>query len=136
MNGRDGLFKRSPAGRAEPLKAGELKLYTDTIAADRGDDRAAVGRYGAGGSLNRRLAGDAVDGLDRRPPEPGRVGVETDDELTLSFLNERGEPVAERLRAICDQPPLTVFLSFAPAENRGTLLAAIWMRSPVWGLTP
>lgn len=128
---RDGLLKRSPAGRPEPLKAGELKLYSYTVTADRGDYRAAVGRYRSRGSVNRRLAGDAVNGLDRRPPESGRVGVETEDELTLSFLNERGEPVAERLRAICDQPPLTVFLSFAPAENRGTLLAAIWMRSPV-----
>lgn len=69
-------------------------------------------------------------------PKLGRVGIEAENELTFPFLDKRCEAVAKGLNLRLDQPPLTVCLSFAPAENFGTLLAAIWIVSPVCGLTP
>lgn len=115
-----------------------MKLYRGAVGANGLDYCAAV----VGDGPRRPLCcivsvgtGRAVRGLDRARPKLGRVGIETEDELTLSFLNERSETVAERLgpewpgpvglRLILDQPPLTVALSFAPGENLGTLLAAI-----------
>lgn len=69
-------------------------------------------------------------------PKLGRIGVEAENELTLPFFNKRCEAVAKGLMLGLDQPPLTVCLSLAPAENFGTLLAAIWIVSPVCGFTP
>lgn len=74
--------------------------------------------------------------LDCRIPEFRRVRIEAENELTGPFFDKRCESVAKGLRLSLDQPPLTVCLSFAPAENFGTLLAAIWIVAPVWGLTP
>jgi hypothetical protein len=34
-------------------------------------------------------------GLDRDLPQRGRVGVEAENDLALSLLDERGEPVSE-----------------------------------------
>lgn len=128
------FIQSAPAVDAEPLEASELKLHRDALVADRGNYEPAVSRNRRSGTACR--SGAAARGLERPGPEIGRIGVEAEDELTFPLLNERGEPVAERLSVLADQPPLTVCLSFAPAENRGTLLAAIWMRSPVCGLTP
>lgn len=91
------------------------------------------------GFCGRRIGdclGRTVIGLDLSRPKFGRVRIETEDELTLSFFNEYCEAVAKGLMRSLDQPPLTVCLSFAPAENFGTLLALIWIVSPVCGLTP
>ena len=81
----------------------------------------------SGNRLCSKLVGwlAAVHGLDRVRPKLGRVGIEAENELTLSFLNERCESVAKGLKLTLDQPPLTVALSLAPGENLGTLLAAI-----------
>jgi hypothetical protein len=73
----------------------------------------------------RHPAGRTVTGLDLSRPKLGRVRIETEDELTLSLFNEICQTIAKRLRRGLDQPPLTVCLSFAPAENFGTLLALI-----------
>ena len=78
---------------------------------------------------------------DRRRPEAGGIGVETENYLTAALFDERREPVGKWLpgaeaRVSCGVQPLTAFLSAEPALNRGTLLAAISIRSPVWGLTP
>lgn len=80
--------------------------------------------------------GVTVHGLDRDWPELGRVRIETENELALPSGDQISEAVAKGCCRRLDQPPLTVCLSFAPAENFGTLLALIWIFSPVCGFTP
>ena len=78
---------------------------------------------------------------DRRGPKPRGIGVETEHDLTATLLYERREPVGEGIpgayaRVSSWAQPLTADLSAEPALKRGTLLAAISIRSPVCGLTP
>ena len=68
-------------------------------------------------------------------PDRGRA----QHDLAAALFDERDEPFGEMIPVslpLSSQAPLTVSLSSAPAKNFGTLLAAIWIRSPVCGLTP
>ena len=71
-------------------------------------------------------------GPDRDRPQAGRVGVEAEDDLAAALLYERRQPIREA----SGQVPLMLFFRADPALNFGTLLAAIWILSPVCGLTP
>ena len=124
------VLKRSPAGCPQPLEAGELQLYRyarlrggidQSVAMD--DDRARSALRG--GPVRRRRA--AVR------PERSGVGVDAEHDLGLAPGHARGEGVAERSPG---QRPFTALFSPLPAVKRGTRDAAIWMRSPVRGLTP
>lgn len=95
--------------------------------------------------LFRRGAGwrsAPLPGPDSRRPQAGRIGVEAENDLTATLLYERRKPVGEGLPGTearvngWVQPRLTAVFSAEPALNRGTLLAAISIRSPVCGLTP
>ena len=86
------LGQRRPAGRAEALEAGELRLDRDAGRAGALDQRPAVGGDGTGRQLGRRA-------LDRGPEVgPGqlrRVGVETEADLAAALFDERRQPVRE-----------------------------------------
>src|SRR2546423_397964 len=57
--------------------------------------------------------------------------------VTASRPNPGSPPFSpSRLLALLPSYDLTAFLSAEPALKRGTRLAAIWIRSPVWGFTP
>ena len=75
-----------------------------------------------------------VNGLgpDRDLPEIGRVGVEAEDDLAAALLYERRNSICEMRQAVS----LMLFFRAEPALNFGTLLAAIWILSPVCGFTP
>ena len=63
--------------------------------------------------------------------DPGlEYGVAAEADLTAALLDERRSPIDEVTQ------PLTAFFRAEPAENRGTLLAAMVIRSPVRGFTP
>jgi len=82
-----------------------------------------VGRHSGG----RPLGGTAaVRAFQRGRPQHRRVRVEAQHDPAPTLFYERREPVREVLQ------PFTAFFRAEPAENRGTLLAAIWIRSPVW----
>ena len=76
-------------------------------------------------------------------PQLRRIGIESEDDLGLALRYVAGQPVPERdsgrpdpvVREL-DQLPFTAFLRPEPAENFGALDAAIWIFSPVCGLTP
>ena len=100
-----------------------------------------MGGDGTGGLFGRGCApGTGGHGLG---PQLRRVGIEAQNHLGLAQCDVAGQPVSEwnpgrprpvdRLR---DQLPLTAFLRPEPAENFGAFEAAIWIRSPVCGLTP
>ena len=119
-----------PAGGAEALEAGELRLDRDAGRAGALDQAATVGDdRGA-----RQLGGGAgVARLRPLPGEFGRVGVEAETDLAATLRDERREPIRE---CCGNQPPLTLVLSAEPAEKRGTLPPGIVIRSPVRGFTP
>src|ERR687898_160217 len=83
---------------------------------------------------------------DRLRPEPGRVRVDAEHDLRLARRDRGGEAIPEgggggRRSAVDRQSVaragyLTAFLRPEPAVNRGTLLAAICIVSPVRGLRP
>ena len=116
----------------KPLEAGELKL--DGHAGLRGgvDHFPAVADQRRAGEHARRPA---------RPfpaaPGPQRVGgrVEPEHDLRLALGHARGQGVA-KATARRQRLPFTALLRPLPAVKRGTREAAIWMRSPVRGLTP
>jgi hypothetical protein len=58
-----------------------------------------VDLHGRGGQV-RRVPLPIAHGLDRDPPQGGRVRVEAEDDLAASFLDERGEPVSEGENAL------------------------------------
>jgi hypothetical protein len=64
----------------------------------------------------------------------GGIGIEAEADLAAALRDRGREPVGEGLGQA--QPPLTVDLSPAPAENFGTLPPGIVIRSPVRGFTP
>jgi hypothetical protein len=68
------LLQRPPAGRAEALEAGELRLHRDAGRGGCRDQRAAIRRDGVGIG-------------------PGRVEAEAD--LAAALGNERREPVGK-----------------------------------------
>ena len=129
--------ERSPARRAEPLEAGELRLDRDAGLAGGGDHRAAV-RRDCGGRL---LGGAALARGTRRGggPEPRRVGIEPEDDLRLAPLDEARQPVREArpgrrlVQGDCGCQLLTAFFSAAPALNFGDFDAAMRIFSPVRG---
>jgi hypothetical protein len=89
----DRLLQRAPAGRAEALEAGELRLDGDAGGARRVDGRRAVRGDRSGGALGRR----SVRGRRRRglPPQPSGVRVEPQDDLGLALGNQGLQPVCE-----------------------------------------
>ena len=89
----DGRRQRGPAGRAEALEAGELRLDGDARRAGGVDDRAAVRGDGGRGALGGRAARGR--GRDRGRPQALRVGVEPEHDLRLASRDGVGEPVAE-----------------------------------------
>ena len=113
----DGL-EREPAGGAEALEAGELRLDGDAGRAGGVDQREAVGEHGGGGlERGRRGAGarsraGGVGRVDERERERARaarraprrrsgqrrrgIGVDPEDDLGLARGDGGGEPVAER----------------------------------------
>jgi hypothetical protein len=94
VRGGHGGLERGPAGRAQSLEAGELRLDGHAGGTHRLDGRAAVALDGGGGELGRP-AGEVSCGLDRDWPQSGRVGVETEHDLAAPFLDEAGEPVSK-----------------------------------------
>jgi len=76
-------------------------------------------------------------------PQLRRIGIESENDLGLALRYVAGQPVPEWdsgrpdpvVREL-DQLPFTAFLRPEPAENFGALDAAIWIFSPVCGLTP
>src|SRR5689334_19187176 len=97
MGGRDRLLKCGPAVGAEPLEARELGLDRHACGPRRGYRELAV--------MHDRLSGRArtVRGFgpcQARPsyglgPQPGRVRIETQNDLALPLFNKNGKPVAE-----------------------------------------
>src|SRR5207253_10328999 len=70
----------------------------------------------------------------RERPQLARVRVQSEHDLGLALGDALRKLVAEAQRL--SQRPFTALLRLLPAVNRGTRDAAIWMRSPVRGLTP
>ena len=97
---RDDLLERLPAGRAEPLEAGELQLDRHAGRAGRDDRRAAVLRDGLAVCARARRAapGSPADPLHGLWPQCCRVGVEPEYDATAALLNERRKPVGEMRR--------------------------------------
>ena len=83
--------ERRPAGRAEALEAGELRLDRDAGVAGGADQRDAVLGDRRGRGLGR-LSGPSPD---RRGSSPAGIRVEAEADLTAALLDERGEPVGE-----------------------------------------
>jgi hypothetical protein len=137
----DDELEGAPAGGAEALEAGELRLDRDTRRAGRVDRERAVRRDRDGGALGRGpVRGRRRLGL--RPQTCG-VGVEPQDDLGLALRDEGVQPVGEVLTGRgpglfrpAARQPLTAFLRPEPAVKRGTFDAAIWIGSPVRGCTP
>jgi hypothetical protein len=94
VRGADRGLQRRPAGSAEALEAGELRLDRHRRGSHRLDGGAAVTLDRGGGEL-RRASGEVSCGLDRDWPQRGRVGVETEHDLAAPLLYEGGEPVSE-----------------------------------------
>ena len=91
--GRADLFQRRPAGGAEPLEAGELRLDRDAGRAGALDQRAAVG--GDGTARRPRAGVPSTVGPEVLPGQLRRVGVETEADLAAALLDERRQPVRE-----------------------------------------
>jgi hypothetical protein len=84
--------QRRPARGAETLEAGKLWLDRDAGRAGAVDQGAAVGEDRGGGELGGRRGGG------RRGPLPGqigRVGVETEADLTAALSYQRRQPIGE-----------------------------------------
>ena len=124
------LGEGCPAGGAEALEAGQLRLDRDAGGAGAVDQIATVSDDRGGGQIG---GGAGVTRLHPLPGQLGRIGVETEADLTAALNDERGEPIRE---CCGNQPPLTLVLSAEPAEKRGTLPPGIVIRSPVRGFTP
>jgi hypothetical protein len=76
-----------PAGGAEALEAGDLRLDRDDGVADGVDDGAAVGEDGGGG----------VGGGRRLGPEVAWVGVEAEDDLGFAVGDDGRQAVGDVL---------------------------------------
>jgi hypothetical protein len=96
------LFQGAPAGRAEALEAGELRLDGDAGRSRLVDQAAAVGGDRGGRQLCGRGAGIAW-----RLPLPGqlgRVGVEAEADLAAALFDERRQPIGERVTQWISRP--------------------------------
>jgi hypothetical protein len=89
----DDALERAPAGRAEALEAGELRLDRDAGRAGALDQRETVGDDGAGGDLGRCALDGGTQVL---AGQLRRVGVEAEADLTAALFDERRQPVCER----------------------------------------
>jgi hypothetical protein len=94
VRGVDRGLQCRPAGSAQALEAGELRLDRHRGGAYRIDGGAAVALDGRGGEFGR-AAGEVSCGLDRDWPQRSRVGVETKHDLAAPLLDESCEPVSE-----------------------------------------
>ena len=131
-------LEREPAGEAEPLEAGELRLDRDAGGAGGVDQREAVGEH-RGRGLERRRArrsGRRGAALTRRAPwrgaraatpvprarraTAGRVGVDPEDDLGLARRDRGREAVAER--------PRRRWATLPPAADTGAPVAARYLR--------
>ena len=158
------LRERGPSGRAQPLEAGELELDAHAGLPHRVDRGAAVPRDRGGGGVGpaclrpqRRRVGVepeqhlAAALLDPRRQAVREAGVHAFGPTRRRFAGLCGLSSPRSAGPACGYPPkpppgapppgapaplLTAFLSDEPALKRGTRLAAIWIRSPVWGFTP
>ena len=121
---RAGGLEGEPAGGAEPLEAGELRLGRDAGGTGGVDQRAAVhehggGRLGGGGCRARGVRGvggaderdgetlallatasarglvTAALGLARVRPQAGGIRIDPEDDLRLASRDRGGEPIAE-----------------------------------------
>jgi hypothetical protein len=126
------LLEHRPADRAERLEARQLQLHRDAGLRGRVDQGSAVLENRAPRGLRRRKACGLLGSAGR--PQRARIGVQAEHDLRLTLGDSCGEGVAEGVRLA--QRPFTALLSPLPAVKRGTRDAAIWMRSPVRGLTP
>jgi hypothetical protein len=88
-------LERGPAGRAEALEAGDLRLDRDAGGRRRGDQRRAV----RDDDLGRALGGAAVAGVGGQGlrPHPRGVGIEPEDDLRLALADACCEPGGEAL---------------------------------------
>ena len=86
--------ERRPAGGAEALEAGELRLDRDDRSRDGVDHGAAVGQHGRGARGRRRPRTGGAD-ASAAGPQPRGVGIEPDDDLRLAPGDEAGQPVGE-----------------------------------------
>ena len=125
------LGERRPAGRAEALEAGELRLDRDAGRAGLLDQRAGSGR-------RRRRPRP-------RPACPRPSGPSPPRSASPGRGRDRGRPgcgaprrapQAGPRKELQAAQPLTLVFSAEPAEKRGTLPPGIVIRSPVRGLTP
>ena len=119
-------------GRPSASKRASCGFTATQARRSRVDQRAAVRedrrRRGAAGIGDARRCGRGIG------PQRRRIGVEAEDELGLSLGDPRRERVAEaRVRVSAPSPRSS---GRCPPVNRGTREAAIWIRSPVRGLTP
>jgi hypothetical protein len=92
------LLQGSPAGRAEALEAGELRLDRDAGGAGAVDQGAAVRRDRGRGQLGGRpLAAARPCPL---PGQLGRIGVEAEADLAAALVYERRQPIREQRQEI------------------------------------
>jgi hypothetical protein len=92
------LFERAPAGSAEPLEAGKLRLDGDTGGAGPLDQGPTVAGDRGSRQLGRRRLGIAC-----RLPLPGqfgRVGVEAEADLAATLFDERRQPIGKASQRI------------------------------------
>jgi hypothetical protein len=92
------LFEGEPAGGAEALEAGELRLDRDAGGAGAVDQVAAV----LGDRDGRQLSGRRlrIAGTRPLPGQLGRIGVEAEADLAAALFDERREPIGKASQRI------------------------------------
>jgi len=85
------FFQGSPARRAQPLEAGELRLYSDAGRSGLLDQPATVAGDRGGCQLGSRY----LRNTGPVPAQLGRVGVEAEADLAAALFDERRKPIRE-----------------------------------------
>ena len=92
----DDVRERGPPGCAQALEAGDLRLDGHARGPGGVDDRAAVRGDRDARTLRGAASGPARAGrAGRRGPQPHRVGVQAEDDLGLTAIDEHGQTVRE-----------------------------------------
>ena len=92
------LFEGEPAGGAEALEAGELRLDRDARRAGPVDQVAAVLGDRDGRQLSGRRLG--IAGARPLPGQLGRIGVEAEADLAAALFDERRKPIGKASQRI------------------------------------
>lgn len=93
-----GRFQSGPAGSAEALEAGELRLDRDAGGTRPVDQVAAVLGDRGGSQLGGRPLG--IAGALPLPGELRRIGVESEADLAAALFDERREPIGKASQRI------------------------------------